>query len=293
MIKSMTAFASAEKTKGAITVAIEIRSYNSRYLDIISRVQNDLIFLEEKIKAMLSANVSRGRVEVKIQIKSETEESSTFEIDEGRAKAYFKALLKLNKMLKLSSEISLEHLLGAGNIIKPAEKENASGFYWPIVKDCLVTALYNLDAMRRREGSFIAEDFQERLSVIENGLFQIKEKSHGLAAFYRERLKDRIVNLTEGVIEIDPARIAQEAAVLADKCDISEEIVRTESHVAQFKAVMQDDNSSGRKLNFLLQEFNREFNTMSSKAQSAEISHLIVDLKSELEKIREQVQNVE
>ncbi len=293
MIKSMTAYASAEKTEGEIIVTAEIRSYNSRFLDLILRLQNDLIPLEEKIKGMISAKVSRGRVEAKIQIKSEAEEVSTFEVDEGRAKAYFKALLKLNKAFNLSSEISLENLLGAGSIIKPVEKESTPEYYWPIIRDCVANALDNLNGMRRREGDFIADDFQVRLSVIEKGLFQIKEKSHGLVTFYQERLKDRIVNLTEGMIEIDPARITQESALLADKCDISEEIVRAESHVAQFKTVMQDASSSGRKLNFLLQEFNREFNTMGSKAQSAEISHLIVDLKSELEKIREQVQNVE
>lgn len=289
----MTAYASAEKTEGEITVTTEIRSYNSRYLDLILRLQSDLVPLEEKIKEMLSATVSRGRVEVKIQIKSEAKDSTTFEVNEDRAKSYFNALLQLTRLCDLPAEISLEHLIGAGNIIKPAEKEMVSELYWPTVRDCLARTLDNLDTMRWREGNFIAEDFQKRLSIIENGLIQIKEKSYGLVPFYQERLKDRIINLTEGMIEIDPARIAQESAILADKSDISEEIVRAESHVAQFKTIMDDNSDSGRKLNFLLQEFNREFNTMSTKAQNAEISHLIVNLKSELEKIREQVQNVE
>ena len=293
MIKSMTAYASADKAEGQISVKTEIRSYNSRYLDVILRVPNDLIPLEEKIKGMLSEKISRGRVEVKIQLKSEAEEAVSFEIDQVRAKAYYEALLKLNNTFNLSSAISLEHLLNAGSIIKPSEKEGAPELYWPVVRDCLAQALDDLDEMRRREGDFIAEDFGARLRIIEGGLSEIKDKSQGLITFYQERLKDRISSLTKGIVEIDPARIAQESAILADKSDISEEIVRAESHADQFKSVMQESVSSGRKLNFLLQEFNREFNTMGVKAQSAEISHLVVNLKTELEKIREQVQNVE
>ncbi|MBW2606785.1 MAG: DUF1732 domain-containing protein [Deltaproteobacteria bacterium] len=147
--------------------------------------------------------------------------------------------------------------------------------------------------MRSKEGNFIAADITKRLDYIENCLTQIKDKSHDLLAYYQQRLKERIDSLTKGIVEIELGRIAQEAAFLADRSDISEEIVRAASHLKQFRDIADSEESSGRKLNFLLQELNREFNTMGSKTEKAHISHIVVDVKSELEKIREQVQNVE
>ena len=161
------------------------------------------------------------------------------------------------------------------------------------MKNCIDVALDDLDAMRKREGDVIARDFDDRLKYIEKSLREIQKASSGLLPIYQERLKDRLSSLTNGMVEIDPGRIAQEAAFYADKSDISEEIVRTHSHLKQFRTIMAAEEHAGRKLNFLLQEFLREFNTMGAKAGNADISHIIVAVKSELEKIREQVQNVE
>jgi len=147
--------------------------------------------------------------------------------------------------------------------------------------------------MRKTEGDFIAGDFIKRLDYIEKAMAEIEEKSGSLLPYYQERLKERISALTRGIVDIDPGRISQEAAMLADRSDISEEIVRAKSHIGQFRAITDAEEPSGRKLNFLLQEFNREFNTMGSKTGNADVSHIIVNVKSELEKIREQVQNVE
>lgn len=293
MISSMTAFARAEKTREKLTIIIEIRSYNSRYLDIALRIPHEYLSLEDKIKGFISDRVSRGRLEIEVKIKDDSNQTSSFEIDESRSVAYHKALVQLKERFNINTEISLDLLAGMNGIIKPAEIEKDTEICWEIIKDCLADAANGLIAMRKREGEFIADDIIKRLDYIEKKVDQISEQAVDLVSYYQERLKERISVLTEGIIEIDPERIVQEAAFLADRSDISEEIVRVKSHIEQFRAIMDSEEPAGRKLNFLLQEINREFNTMGSKTGKANISHIIVDVKSELEKIREQVQNVE
>ena len=293
MMKSMTAYACSEKTRDLTVVSTEIRSYNSRYLDVVLRLPGDLVPLEERIKQVISEWIQRGRIEVKIQFKSESEQAMAFEIDRPRASAYYDALRTLKESFGFESEISMEQLLSAGGIIKPAEVEKDLDAYWEIIRECLNEALENHDAMRKKEGDFILLDFEKRIHFIEEGLSGIKQKERDLLPFYQKRLEERIGALTKGIVEIDPVRIAQDAAFLAEKSDISEETVRSESHMGQFRKVMVSPEPAGRKLNFLLQEINREFNTMGVKAQHAETSHIIVAIKAELEKIREQVQNIE
>ena len=293
MIKSMTAFARAEKTEKDLTACVEIRSYNSRFLDVNLRVPQNYLPLEDKIKNLISAGVARGRVEVRLQVRDESEAACAFEIDEAKAGAYHQALTQLKERFGMEAPITLDYLSSVSGIIKPAEVEIDMDACWPVIEGCVTQALAALEAMRQKEGAFMARDFEERLNAIEATISTIESASDGLLEHYQERLKDRIAALTRGMVEIDPGRIAQEAAFLADRSDISEEIVRAKSHVKQFRAIMQAGEPAGRKLNFLLQEFNREFNTMGSKTGSTDVSHIIVGLKSELEKIREQVQNVE
>ena len=293
MIRSMTAFARAEKTEGNLTVSAEIRSYNSRYLDLTIRIPQAFQSLEDKIKTLVSERTARGRVEVKLQVQDLSETACTFEIDETKASAYYRALSELRERFAIESPISIEDLSRVNGIIRPAETETDTEASWGLIKICLEEALNDLDTMRKTEGAFIAQDFGKRMDYIEAATEKIAAASDGLLAHYQERLKARISALTQGMVDIDPARVAQEAAFLADRSDISEEIVRAGSHIQQFRAIMVSDEAAGRKLNFLLQEFNREFNTIGSKTGNADVSHMIVDLKSELEKIREQVQNVE
>ncbi|MFO8084073.1 MAG: YicC/YloC family endoribonuclease [Desulfobacterales bacterium] len=293
MIKSMTAYASCEKTDGLVSVAVEIRSYNSRYLDLVLRIPGDLVSLEEKIRQVVSQWIQRGRIELKIVLKNESEQVSAYEIDIPRAVAYHDALVQLKQSLGLQSDISLELMTTVSGIIKPADTQRDPEACWKIIYEPLCAALKDHENMRKKEGDFIALDFEKRLQFIEDGIKKIKEYEKDLPDHYRKRLEERIGVLTKGMVEIDPVRIAQEAAFLADRSDISEEIVRSESHIGQFQEVMNSGEPAGRKLNFLLQETNREFNTMGVKAQSADSSHVIVSVKAELEKIREQVQNVE
>lgn len=293
MIKSMTAYAKAEKNLETLAVSIEIRSYNSRHLDIVLRLPHGYLPLEEKIKKRVAEFINRGRVDIAVAIKDDSESAAAYEVDLPRARAYHRALLTLKKALSIEAPLCMEHLLSSGGLLKSVETEKDLDSCWELVGDVLVESLEQLETMRMREGAFLEKDFQERLNFIEENLAQIKAASQGFLEMYRDRLTERIAALTNGIVAPEPERIAQEAAILADKSDISEEVVRVESHLSQYRKFMADSDPAGRKLNFLLQEFNREFNTMGSKAGKSEISHLIVEVKSELEKLREQVQNIE
>jgi uncharacterized protein (TIGR00255 family) len=293
MIKSMTGFAAAEVIAEDITVSADIRAYNSRYQDVVLRMGSNYTALEEKIKALISRQIARGRLEVKVQVKDGSEGTVAFEIDWPRAKAMHGALAQLKDQLDLKNDISVDHLLSVGGMLKPIEKVDESERIWLTAKDCLTRALDDLETMRKKEGDFIAADLKLRLDFIESCLAEIKRDSTNLIAQYQDRLKERIAALTQETVELDAGRLAQEAAYLADRSDISEEIVRAESHVKQFRHIMRSEEPGGRKLNFLLQELNREFNTIGSKIGHADTSHRVVDVKAELEKIREQIQNVE
>ncbi len=293
MLQSMTAFARSEKISPDYEIATEIRSYNSKNLDLVVRLPHFSQPLEERIKTMVSSRLHRGRVEVRLDIREVGEEVRRFEIDLPRARAYYQVLEKLQAEFQLAGRVDLEMMAAAGGIVKPAENEKDLEALWEMVAAGLDEALDALIDMRGREGQRLAADFFERLQTIEKRIAAVHDASRGLLVEYQQRLKERISSLTRGVVDIDPARVAQEAALLADRSDISEEIVRARSHLEQFRHIMANESPAGRKLNFLVQEFNREFNTMGSKTGKAEVSHLVVEMKTELEKIREQVQNVE
>jgi len=293
MIKSMTGFASASATAAGLTVSIEIRTYNSRNLDSALRLPAGYTDLEERVRSVIAARLTRGRIETRIHIEDVSDSASPVEVDLARARAVITALEQLKTELGLEGAVSLELLVGVGGVLKTVQPKADLDAVWPVLEGCLVQALDGLDAMRATEGRNLAIDLGARIDALEAAIGDISRKSAGLATLYQERLKERITTLTQGLVDIDPARIAQEAAFLADRADISEEIVRAGSHLSQFRSIMDAAEPGGRKLNFLLQELNREFNTMGSKIGSADVAHAVVDVKSELEKIREQVQNIE
>ena len=293
MIKSMTGFARSVITGETTEIMSEIRSYNSKNLDINLHIHHDYLLLEEKIKRFISGRISRGRIEVRIEVKNNISNNREFEIDEVKAAAYYSALMRLKNILKIDSGIPFDIIAGAEGVIKPAVVVKNVEEVWPLINDILGDAICRLDEMRIKEGEFIAGDFIMRFDGIEKSLNCIENESRNLSFYYKERLKERISLLAGDTVELDTGRIAQEAAFLADRCDISEEIVRAKSHISQFYLIMNSGEPAGRKMNFLLQELNREFNTIGSKTEKAIISHTVVDVKSEIEKIREQVQNIE
>jgi uncharacterized protein (TIGR00255 family) len=293
MIKSMTGFATTERTIQDITVSADIRAYNSKHLDVVLRTPSGYMPLEEKMKARLAERIARGRMEVNIQVKDQSEGAVAFEVDHARARGLQSALTEIKKEFDLHNDISLELLMSMGGIIKPVEAVAEVESIWPLIEECLSLALDNLETMQKKEGDFIAGDLLKRLDYLDDCIGEIENDSGDLLHHYQQRLKERLAALTRETVEIDPGRLAQEAAFLADRSDISEEVVRAKSHVQQFRHIMESEEPGGRKLNFLLQELHREFNTMGSKIGQADTSHRIVDVKSELEKIREQIQNVE
>jgi len=292
MIKSMTAFAEASHTVDNITCNVEIRTYNSRHLDVALYLPRAFSRLEDGVKKQVGHHVARGRVEIRVALEEQAGDTPLFQVDLPRAQGYFKALSTLRDQFDLKDPVTLSHILEGRDMIQAAENKTDADQVEAVLFQAVDMALGGLDTMRTTEGINLAQDLLARVDDIEKRLDIVETDAAALPALYRQRLMERIEILTAGV-EVDPVRLAQEAALLADKSDISEEVVRVRSHIQQFRDIMAADEPGGRKLNFLIQEFNREFNTMGSKSGKAALSHTIVELKSELEKIREQIQNIE
>jgi uncharacterized protein (TIGR00255 family) len=293
MINSMTGYAAAEKASDQFVTTVEIRSYNSRHLDIVLRGLQGYNGLEDRVKTMVHERLVRGRIEIKIKVSEPENAAVVFEIDRPKATAFLEAVQQLRDNFDVDGPVSLDLLIGTGGVLRPVQTELDLEMIWPVLEECLGEALESLNGMRAREGAYISSDLDGRLDRVKDLLDRISSSSEGLLEFYQSRLKERLAALTHGAVELDPARVTQEAALLADRSDISEEIVRAGSHIAQFRQYMAAPEACGRKLNFLLQELNREFNTMGAKAGKASTGHLIVEAKAEFEKIREQVQNIE
>ena len=293
MIKSMTGFATASGTSGSWSLSVEIRAYNRRQLDLALRLAPGYSGLEERARAVIAARLTRGRVEARIQIEDTAAACGCVEADLTRARAVRSALEQVRAELGLPDPVTLEMVLATGGLLKTIQPEVDLETAEALLEAVLIQALEHLDGMRTAEGYALSSDLSQRLATIEAALVEITRHAEGLPAAYQDRLKERLASLTHGWIEIDSVRIAQEAALLADRCDIAEEIVRARSHLEQFRRIMDAAEAGGRKLNFLLQELNREFNTMGSKIGNAAAAHEIVAVKTELEKMREQIQNVE
>ncbi|MCP3900200.1 MAG: YicC family protein [Desulfobacteraceae bacterium] len=296
MIKSMTGYAEASHTKDQITLNGVFRSYNSKNLDIALYLPDNLKVFEDKVKKLVAKKVARGRVEIRFSFDETSEDSVEFSVDYARAAAYYKALDELKQKFDIKSDITLDQLLDGKKMIKPKERTHDAEALFEGLSNVVNLCLDELDKMRIKEGENLAVDLDQRFSYMEATIDLIAKKAKKLPLIYKKNLEDRISVLISEKDILDPVRVAQEVAIIADKSDISEEIVRSQSHIKQARQIMASKNSDtsvGRKLNFLVQEFNREYNTMGSKSGNVEISKMVVDLKSELEKIREQVQNIE
>ncbi len=293
MIKSMTAFSQASNTTDTITADVTIRSYNSRHLDIKLYTPESCQEFQENIKKIITRTHDRGRIEIRLSVQDEAKDQDLFEVNEARVRSYVQALDKIRQGLNLSIDVSMDNILTVRDIIVPLKKDQDTDKLWKVVEPCIEAASINLNAMRKEEGENLYKDLLARIDYIEDRLKFVEKEADTIPIIYKQKLMEKISGLTSEVKGLDPVRIAQEAAIIADKSDVSEEIVRLYSHIKLFRDSLDSDSSQGRKLNFLIQEFNREFNTIGSKAGNAALSHMIVDLKSQLEKIREQVQNIE
>lgn len=293
MIKSMTAFGRGEYELNNTLFSVEIKTLNNRYKEIIMRMPNSLQGLEDEIKSLISTRIKRGRVEVSLQMsKKDKENSYNLDLNIPLLKSYLGIFKKMNDEFSLDGTIRPDYLCQIKDmiVVKPEEtdiSESLTGF-----KMAMEQALDSLDLMRAKEGKAIEDDFLLRLDLVEMHLNVIEERSPVVTDEYKEKLKNRIEALMED-IRADENRLAQEVAIFASRCDITEEIVRTKSHLKQFRSYMSMEDSVGRRLDFLTQELNREINTIASKSSDSLISTRAVEVKAELEKLREQIQNVE
>ena len=293
MIKSMTAYGRGEVQQGDIVFVAEIRSVNNRFRDIILRVPKSYQILDKDLRAIISSRIRRGRVEVSIQMENNGDESPyDLELNVPLVNSYFKIFDQLGEQFGGDKEIKLESLCQMRDVIlvkpEPVDIEKVK----PGFQEVLMQALDSLALMKIKEGEAIEADFVKRLELLEGYINEVEERAPDLVEEYRNRLQNNVAHMLKDVA-VDENRLAQEVAFFAERSDITEEVVRFRSHLNQFREYLSLDDAIGRRLDFLLQEMNREVNTLGSKASDTHISRVVVEMKAELEKLREQVQNVE
>lgn len=292
MIKSMTGYGRFQQTIDGREIMVEIKSVNHRYFEFSARVPRAYGYLEEKLKSFVQSKVSRGKVEVGVTVYNIEGKDAQIEVNKSIAQGYVSALRKANEMLALEDDITLSRLIKLPdifNVIKNTEDEEV---IWKDVKLVAEEALNNFITMREVEGMKMKDDIKSRLGYIGELVDMVEERSPAVTQAYRDRLYGKLCEILNDK-KIDEQRILTEAAVFAEKTAVDEETVRLKSHIQQFNGLLDIDEPVGRKLDFLIQEFNRESNTIGSKAQDIEITKIVVELKSEIEKIREQIQNIE
>ncbi len=293
MIKSMTGFGRGEFGNESYTFKVEIKAVNHRYNDIIVKMPRHIGYLEESVKKIIKTEINRGKIDVYINVEYINESAIEVKVDVPLAKSYKSALEGLSRELDLEENVRLFNILGLSEIIKTERKELDEDTAWTCLKEALSISLKDIMKMKTAEGEELKNDMISKLYRIETIVLEIEKRSPMVVLEYKDRLKERISELMDKDINIDEDRITSEVVIFADKSNINEEIVRLKSHVKQFLSILEENESVGRKLDFLIQEMNREINTIGSKANDMLISQNVVEIKSELEKIREQVQNVE
>ena len=299
MLKSMTGFGRGQYEDENFSITVEMKTVNHRYNEVAIRLPRFLNPLEDKIRKTILKTVNRGRIDVFINADYTTSENCTLKVDKNLAAAYHKALQEVGaaiglEELNINSAQEVMYLSRCQDVINVKE-----GFFdvetvWHKVEQAVNEALKNLVAMRETEGGNIYGDFIYRADLIAEKLTQIEARSPMVVEEYQDKLTDRLNNLlADHNITVEPERLLQEVAIFADRASITEEIVRLKSHIKQFKNIINSDQPVGRKLDFLIQEFNREANTIASKANDYTLAQIVVEIKAEIEKIREQIQNIE
>ena len=276
-----------------MTATVEVRGVNSRYLDVTTRLPRLLSQREKDIKEIVRSSVNRGNLVVSVTVEEESGAVAAVKVNKTAAKAYMKLLNDLRKAAKITEKVRLEHLLKFSEVLEVPHEELSDEREWEVVGEALRTALAGFNTMRRNEGSELAKDLEKRLQWLDETVQRIEQLSRERIPEERTRLHERIAQLLDDKTIIDQNRLELEIALLADKLDVTEECVRFRSHAKFFLETMANAESAGRKLNFLVQEINREANTIGSKSNDSEIAHLVVKMKEEIEKIREQLQNIE
>lgn len=292
MVRSMTGFGRGEVSRDGKEFTVEIKTVNHRYLDIFIKMPRQISFLEDRVRELVSKAISRGKIDVYITYGNYGDDSRQVTIDEQLAKAYISALEELRDRFSLADDISVSLLSKCPEVLKVEQVEEDGEQLWEILKTALDDAVASLIRMREIEGEAMKKALLERADAIEVVIGKIEARAPEVPREYKTKLAERISDLLEQQVA-DESRIAMEVALFADRCSIDEELVRLKSHFGQMRQILDMDQPVGRKLDFLVQEMNREINTIGSKANDLEITRYVVDVKSEIEKIREQVQNIE
>ena len=292
MLRSMTGYGRSKYENDFREYTVEIKSVNNRYSDISIKMPRNISFLEDNIKKIISNSITRGKVEVFISFSNNSEKGKTIEINKELAKIYIEEMKELASEAGINSNIEVIDVMKMPDILNIKLNEDDEKIITEELINCTREAIDNFIHMREIEGEKIKEDLEKRISLISKKIDKINSISTGLVNEYIVKLEKRINELLKPNV-VDEARLAQEIVIYSDKCSIEEEVTRMKSHISQFLSLIEKDNSNGKRIDFLIQEMNRETNTIGSKANNLEIINYVVEIKTELENIREQIQNIE
>ncbi len=291
MLKSMTGFGHDEGEKDGVKITVEIRTVNHRYCDIYLRMPKQLNVFEDRVRAAISSQITRGKADVFVTLDSLKAETHDIVLDEGLAASYIEALHQMATVFSLEEDITAGMLSRYPDILK-VERREIGEELGDLLEETVLGAVKSLMMMREREGDRLSESFFINLDDVSRYVNDIAVQAPTVVVEYKERLETRLAELLQNQ-KLDPARLAAEVAIFADKCSIEEELVRLRSHIDQMRVMLKGGSPIGKKLDFLIQEMNREVNTVGSKSNQLAITKNVIELKSEIEKMREQIQNIE
>lgn len=293
MVKSMTSFGRASNEEGSKHLfSVEMKSVNSRYLDVNVRLPKSIISLEEEIRKLVNSKLSRGKVDIFINQKSYSQGEGVAKLNLKLAESYFNCLKEIEKKLEVKNDITVTQIARFPDVINVVEEEDSIEEIWTFIKPLINSSLEMMDSMRIVEGEKLKEDILIKLKEIEEIVLNIEKIADTVPNTYKKKLELKLKDLLDGV-EVDEARIAQEVAIIADKSAVDEEITRLNSHLNQMRITFEEGGQIGRKLDFIIQEMNREANTIASKSSDMDMTNYVINIKNLIEKIREQVQNIE
>lgn len=293
MISSMTGYGRGEAARGGISAVAEIRSVNNRFLEVAARLPRSLSLRENEVKELIRKKINRGKVNVTLTIERDNGSDIPLKVNATAARASYKLLNDLRKAVKLRDKVTLDQVLKFSEVLEPKDIEEGDSKEWSVAEQALVSAIDQLADMRIREGGELKRDLEKRVALMSTWISDVETMSQHRIPEERQKLHDRIAQLISDSKVVNEERLELEIVLLADRLDVTEECVRFRSHVKFFIEAYDAPEASGRKLGFLLQEMNREANTIGSKSSDAAIAHKVVAIKEELEKVREQLQNIE
>ena len=292
MVSSMTGYGRGEAVKENISVVVELRSVNHRYFEFSSRVPRGYAFLEDKLKTFCQQRITRGKVDLFLTLDVSASDNVVIEINHSLASGYVNAIKELSETYEINDGLSAINLSRFPDLFTVKSQAIDEDTVWSVVEEATSVALDGFAAMRAKEGKKLYDDVKSRVETILEKVAFVEERSPETVRAYREKLETRIREMLADAT-VDEGRLLTETAIFADKVAVAEETVRLRSHIKQLMELLESDIAVGRKLDFIVQEMNREANTIGSKAQDIEIAHTVVDIKAEIEKIREQIQNIE